>query len=104
LLLGRGTNINARDGQGRGALIYASQAGHPDVIQLLLGRGADINARKGEDASLSSTPQREAIYKQAGSWLTQVLMSMLSVYPLNYMPHQSQGYFLNHLPSYHRAD
>ena len=47
LLLDRGADINARDADGRTALMLASysDAYSPDVVRLLIERGADVNAR-----------------------------------------------------------
>ena len=47
LLLDRGVDVNARDGQGRTALmVTATGDAYPlDVVRLLIERGADVNAR-----------------------------------------------------------
>lgn len=41
----RGTDVNARDSQGRTALMSASEKGHVKVVKLLLDRGASVNAQ-----------------------------------------------------------
>lgn len=43
-LLDQGVDVNARDADGKTALMRAAEAGHTDCIRLLLERGADINA------------------------------------------------------------
>lgn len=40
VLVGRGAGINARDSQGRTALMDAAQGGHVDIMKILLGQGA----------------------------------------------------------------
>ncbi|KAF7975367.1 hypothetical protein HWV62_9693 [Athelia sp. TMB] len=50
LLLRRGANVNAQDGDGRTALWYASHLGVESMVELLLEHGADANLR-GEDGS-----------------------------------------------------
>src|SRR5688572_26504532 len=49
LLLSRGADVNAKDRQGRTALIYAVGLQevkiNPELIQALLAKGADVNAR-----------------------------------------------------------
>lgn len=44
LLLDRGANVNAKDGDGWTALIKAAQAGHIEMVQLLMDHGADMTA------------------------------------------------------------
>ncbi len=43
LLLARGANINAADGEGMTALMYAARMGFSGLVQLLLDRGADLD-------------------------------------------------------------
>jgi Raf kinase inhibitor-like YbhB/YbcL family protein len=45
MLLDRGAKVDAKDRNGRTALIRASQAGHLEMVRLLLQHGADINIR-----------------------------------------------------------
>jgi ankyrin repeat protein len=44
LLIDRGANVNAKDGDGWTPLIKAAQAGHAEMVQLLLDHGADMRA------------------------------------------------------------
>jgi ankyrin repeat protein len=44
VLLDRGANINARDGDGRTPLITATAGGFTEVVRVLLQRGADMDA------------------------------------------------------------
>lgn len=43
LLVERGADVNAKDGDGMTPLIKAASAGHPDLVRLLLAKGADMN-------------------------------------------------------------
>jgi len=43
LLLERGAEVNAKDNNGRTALMEAAKVGHPDVVQLLLDNRAEVN-------------------------------------------------------------
>jgi hypothetical protein len=43
-LAGAGRNLNARDGEGRPALVLATRSRHPDAVRALLQAGADPNA------------------------------------------------------------
>jgi hypothetical protein len=53
LLLDAGAKVDARDSQGRTALMYASINGHPGCTSLLLSRRASVNARDtSKDTSL----------------------------------------------------
>ena len=45
ILVGRGLDVNARDGYGRTALHYAAENGRTEVVRLLLDRGAQPNIR-----------------------------------------------------------
>ncbi|NIM06561.1 MAG: ankyrin repeat domain-containing protein, partial [Deltaproteobacteria bacterium] len=40
----RGADIDARDNDGKSALIMAALMGHADSVKLLLEKGADVNA------------------------------------------------------------
>ena len=44
-LLSRGANIEARDSNGRSALLLATQAGAVDAARVLIEAGADVNAK-----------------------------------------------------------
>jgi ankyrin repeat protein len=48
LFLNAGMNPNAKDGEGKTALIAASEAGRDQVVKLLLAKGADIEAKDNE--------------------------------------------------------
>jgi ankyrin repeat protein len=50
MLLAVNTNVNARDSNGRTALLEAAKAGHVDILAQLLARGA----------KLALEPQRQA--------------------------------------------
>lgn len=45
ILVGRGLDVNARDGYGRTALHYAAENGRTEVVRLLLDRGAQPDVR-----------------------------------------------------------
>jgi ankyrin repeat protein len=45
LLLDAGARVNAADGQGYSALMYAAMADKLEIVQELLARGADVNAK-----------------------------------------------------------
>jgi tetratricopeptide (TPR) repeat protein len=49
--LDHGADVNARDENGRTALMIAAINGHLDVVRLLIGRGADINAKDNSSAA-----------------------------------------------------
>ena len=49
-LISAGANIDARDVEGRVALMYASKLGLIDIVQILLARGSDSNS-KGYDGT-----------------------------------------------------
>ena len=44
-LIAKGADVNAKAGDGRTALIQASEIGHLDVVRALLAKGADVNAK-----------------------------------------------------------
>jgi ankyrin repeat protein len=44
-LLSHGAKVNAKDGEGRTALMFAVVNLHRDIVEMLLERGADVNAR-----------------------------------------------------------
>lgn len=44
-LLKQGANVNARDAQGRTAVMAATYARHASAVEALIGAGADVNAR-----------------------------------------------------------
>lgn len=44
-LLGAGVPADARDADGRTALLLATRANHPDVAKILIAAGADVNAK-----------------------------------------------------------
>ncbi|MBM3227232.1 MAG: hypothetical protein FJZ47_25985, partial [Candidatus Tectomicrobia bacterium] len=44
-LLAKGADVQARDSNGRTALMYAAENGDPTTVQALLTHGADVNAR-----------------------------------------------------------
>src|SRR5262245_63078628 len=44
-LLAKGADVQARDANGRTALMYAAENGDPTTVQALLTNGADVNAR-----------------------------------------------------------
>jgi hypothetical protein len=52
-LLGRGVDVNARDGQGRTLLMEAARQGNLDIVQVLIDAGADVNLRS-NDGSLTA--------------------------------------------------
>lgn len=56
-LIDKGTDVNARDGQGRTALMIAVARGRLEVVRLLLQRGADPNLAD----NLGRTALREAL-------------------------------------------
>jgi len=45
VLLAKGADVQARDANGRTALMYAAENGDPTIVQALLTNGADVNAR-----------------------------------------------------------
>ena len=56
-LVGKGTNVNARDDMGRTALMWAANNGTADTVQLLLSNGAEVDAKdqEGKTALLWAT-------------------------------------------------
>jgi Raf kinase inhibitor-like YbhB/YbcL family protein len=44
-IIGRGADVNAKDGDGVTALMRAASAGRGDMVRMLLASGADVNAR-----------------------------------------------------------
>ena len=44
-LLSKGAEINAKDIDGRTALILATEEGHTDVVKMLIYKGAEVNAK-----------------------------------------------------------
>jgi ankyrin repeat protein len=42
-LIGRGTDVNARDRYGQTALMLAAQAGHREVVEILVGHRVNLN-------------------------------------------------------------
>ena len=44
-LLDAGAAVNARDSEGRNAVLAATQGGHVEAARLLIARGADVNAQ-----------------------------------------------------------
>ena len=71
MLLDRGARVDAKDHDGRTALIKASQAGHLEMVRLLLQHGADINIRDGNGrtgwtfAAMSGRLDIAELFKQA---------------------------------------
>jgi ankyrin repeat protein len=49
-LISAGANVDARDAEGRVALMYAAQKGFIDIVQILLAKGSDSNS-KGYDGT-----------------------------------------------------
>lgn len=47
-LISSGTDINAKDAEGRTALMYAARNGQGEVVRILIEAGADVNARDNE--------------------------------------------------------
>ena len=45
LLVTNGTDVNARDSNGKTVLMYAAWSAHPNVVKLLLAQRADVNAK-----------------------------------------------------------
>lgn len=56
-ILKRGADVDARDGQGMTALMYAAKAGNRENVKVLLDNGADVNARDSEGV----TPLMDAV-------------------------------------------
>lgn len=44
-LISAGANVDARDAEGRVALMFAAKMGFIDIVQILLAKGSDANAR-----------------------------------------------------------
>ena len=52
-LLDRGADVDAKDIDGRTALMLAIQNGHLDVVKALIAKGADVNAKDNVASSRS---------------------------------------------------
>jgi len=71
LLLDRGADVNAKDGDGWTALMKAAQAGHPDMVRLLMQHGADMSIADKDGrtawmfAAMSGSTEIADIFKQA---------------------------------------
>lgn len=44
-LINKGADINAKDNDGKTALIYAADKGHTEIATLLIDKGANVNAK-----------------------------------------------------------
>lgn len=44
-LISAGANVDARDAEGRVALMFAAKMGYIDIVQILLAKGSDANSR-----------------------------------------------------------
>lgn len=64
LLLERGADPNARDGQGDSPLWAGAQPGMPDVARLLIGAGADVNNRNKQ----GRTPLHWAVFTKKSDY------------------------------------
>ena len=53
LLLGKGADVESKDGYGRTPLSWAAENGHEEVVKLLLEKGADVESK---DRYYSQTP------------------------------------------------
>ncbi|MCK5342252.1 MAG: ankyrin repeat domain-containing protein, partial [Candidatus Heimdallarchaeota archaeon] len=62
-LLEKGADINAKEGNGWSALMFASMGGQTECVKMLIMAGADVNCRTSED----ETPlQRAEKLQEAG--------------------------------------
>jgi ankyrin repeat protein len=50
-LIGLGTDVNARDKEGRIALMYASKEGHTEIVKLLIESEADVNEQYKDEST-----------------------------------------------------
>jgi ankyrin repeat protein len=72
VLLDAKAEVNARDSDGKTALMIASEAGHADVVRVLLDAKADVNAKAGvttalREATLNGHADVVQLLKNAGA-------------------------------------
>ena len=49
-----GTDLNARDNRGITPLMWATNWGHEEIVELLIAAGADVNAKEESDRGLTA--------------------------------------------------
>jgi ankyrin repeat protein/tRNA A-37 threonylcarbamoyl transferase component Bud32 len=74
LLLDKGADVNAKDREGRTALMWAASSGNVDIVKILLDAGADISAKNEDGETALMLAQRN---KQVDT------MKILEAYLLN---------------------
>ena len=74
LLLENGAAINAREVNGRTALMYASSGPFAETVELLLEKGADVNIQgtaEGFTALMTAAAEGTGGGRPCSSWLTE---------------------------------
>ena len=61
--LATGTNVNAKDDEGRTPLHKAASGGHKEIVELLIAKGADVNAKISDGFHKGDTPLDNAKHK-----------------------------------------
>ncbi len=71
VLLTKGANVNAKDRDGKTALMYASAGGRKDIVEMLLADGANVNEQDSKSA-------RTALMEAAQEGRSQIVKMLLS--------------------------
>jgi len=91
MLLASGADVNARDGEGKTALMWAAWKGDDSIVRTLLANGADLNAAPGKAEWVGVHPsmglflhdQRSELFLFELQVLTTRVQSGLNAYPVS---------------------